>query len=378
MNYIFKDTDDVYDIPDERHCLDGDDDDDGGGQVWPTTAAISRLRVELMAVKSQLNDIPLDRWSAHTALTDKSSLIIPALRRQLSRQPFLLTKAWLKMYEMLSELRLIERHLGDEDEERSGPKDSKRQRRQQSLDVLFLCECPGGFVNAINHYMKSHDLTSDRLNYRWLATTLNPYYEDIDYTIVDDRFIRQPMSYPNWWFGPKNTGNILDNDFVDDLRLEMHRREIAANDGFNIVTCDGSINCVDCPERQEEVVLPLVAKEVLTGLTVLASDGSLIVKLFTLFDCQTQCLLYLLCCAFRRLHVFKPTASKSGNSELYVIGLGFKSSPRLTTIVGKLLANECKSRPIFNMKSISDRFFGKLEDCIRYFVDNQCRETANS
>lgn len=52
--------------------------------------------------------------------------------------------------------------------------------------------------------------------------------------------------------------------------------------------------------------------------------------MFTLFECETICLLYLIYNAFTTVEVFKPATSKEGNSEVYVIGLGYKGQEALS------------------------------------------------
>jgi 23S rRNA methylase len=54
------------------------------------------------------------------------------------------------------------------------------------------------------------------------------------------------------------------------------------------------------------------------------SGGSFLLKMFTMYEHETVCLMYLLCCAFNRVHVFKPATSKEGNSEVYVVCLEYK------------------------------------------------------
>ena len=50
------------------------------------------------------------------------------------------------------------------------------------------------------------------------------------------------------------------------------------------------------------------------------------IKMFTTFESETICLLYLLDICFNQIEIFKPATSKEGNSEVYVICLDFQSS----------------------------------------------------
>jgi hypothetical protein len=46
--------------------------------------------------------------------------------------------------------------------------------------------------------------------------------------------------------------------------------------------------------------------------------------MFTMFECNTLCRMYLLCCAFDSVQIKKPVTSKQRNSEIYVVCRGFK------------------------------------------------------
>ena len=50
------------------------------------------------------------------------------------------------------------------------------------------------------------------------------------------------------------------------------------------------------------------------------------IKMFTTFESETICLLYLLSICFKQIEMFKPATSKEGNSEVYVICLDFHKS----------------------------------------------------
>jgi cap2 methyltransferase len=68
------------------------------------------------------------------------------------------------------------------------------------------------------------------------------------------------------------------------------------------VTADGSVDCANEPADQEAKVAPLHYWEVITGLTLLAPGGCLVVKMFTMFDGTSVSLMYLLCCLFEQVH----------------------------------------------------------------------------
>ena len=131
------------------------------------------------------------------------------------------TKAFAKLYEMLSVYDLLP-SLGTE----------------QAVYTVHLCEAPGAFVCATNHYMQSRyahpplrlsargrllshathrSAPSGDITMRWMAMTLNPYFEGNtpDMTIDNDAFIAE--TYPNWYMGEDNSGDIRRRENIRGL-----------------------------------------------------------------------------------------------------------------------------------------------------------------
>jgi cap2 methyltransferase len=158
--------------------------------------------------------------------------------------PEMCTNAFAKMYEMLESYQLV------------------RTLHSNVFNSLHLCEAPGAFICATNHYIKSrHPQTS----WDWIACTLNPYFEgnSRDAMIDDDAFISETMNH--WYFGKDNSG---------DMRLRHNIvgawEQAKCNLGpIMLVTADGSIDCSDRPSEQEKVVSQLLFCEVVAALGAL-------------------------------------------------------------------------------------------------------------
>ena len=294
---------------------------------------LNECRSKLNECKAQVGKFFCYKWDKHTEKTEISSQIKNVIIQRFTTIPPVLTRAWIKFYDILSSFPLF------------SCKDS------DSICVMFLCEgiillklfrnidsffciAPGAFINAANHYIRAN-YYNVKLN--WIANALNPYYEQVDLNsfILDDRFIQNSYYFSNWFFASSNTGNILDDKFVDDLKIYIKSRKdfSAEDDGvFDCVTGDGSFNCLNYPNIQEEMVFKLILNEFFIGTHVLKNNGSLVLKFFTFFSCQTISLLYFISNCFGKVVCYKPVASKNGNSEIYLVCLHFKRSTYKTLI----------------------------------------------
>ena len=120
---------------------------------------LQSMKQRLNETKSQLNNLPLDKWHKHTRyvsfFNEKKTIRIGSLTeisvdRKLnpaatvsqmvkkSSNPELLTQAWLKFHECY--------HVFD-----LGPKPE-----QKEFNSVHLCEAPGAFTTSLNHALVLH------------------------------------------------------------------------------------------------------------------------------------------------------------------------------------------------------------------------------
>nr|CAD7404709.1 unnamed protein product [Timema poppensis] len=322
--------------------------------LW-TSNIFQKLKRELNEVKSQLNDFSLDEWHRHTRFMNKAGDIIRRLRDEVD--PEFPTQAWCKFYENVSSTSLVPKIAID----------------NSVLNTIHLCEAPGAFITSLNHFLT---LRHPNIIWKWLATTLNPYYEGNPLSIMinDDRFILQTLEH--WTFGEDNTGDLMN---VNNMK---HLLRAAADMGpVALVTADGSIDCQDDPGEQESVVAALHYCEAVTALHALAPGGSFLLKMFTMYEQPTICLMYLLCCAFTTVVVNKPATSKEGNSEVYVCCMGYHGSYTLQPwlkVLTKHFSPEPSSKAMFPKKSIPRHFVEQLHACASIFKKYQSDVIQNN
>ena len=198
--------------------------------IW-SNEYIHHLQTQLHEVCLQLEDKDRQEWFRHTSKMEESSWILPTVRDTID--PELLTRAWLKMRELLAKFNLLANFLPG-----------------QSINGLFLCEAPGAFVTCVNHWIHEK---GENCHFKWKACTLNPYHESLESTfgIFDDRLYKS--THENWILSPSdNTGNIMDVDFIPFLRQSLNSNFPEGKVTF--VTADGGVSCVDDPENQVSIL----------------------------------------------------------------------------------------------------------------------------
>nr|XP_046241777.1 cap-specific mRNA (nucleoside-2'-O-)-methyltransferase 2 [Scatophagus argus]XP_046241787.1 cap-specific mRNA (nucleoside-2'-O-)-methyltransferase 2 [Scatophagus argus]XP_046241796.1 cap-specific mRNA (nucleoside-2'-O-)-methyltransferase 2 [Scatophagus argus] len=276
---------------------------------------LQALKASLNAVKNQLSDKNVQVWHQHTNSTNRAGKVISAVRSAANAE--ICTQAWCKFFEILGVFDLI----------------PEEALQNGELNTIHLCEAPGAFITALNHYIKTSESTR-YCDWSWAANTLNPYHEANggSTTIADDRLIANTL--PWWFFGSDNTGNIM----IQKHLLEL-QAFVANMRRVDLVTADGSFDCQENPDEQEALVASLHYCEATAALLLLSPGGSFVLKMFTLYEHSSICLLYLLNCCFRSVNVFKPSTSKAGNSEVYVVCLNYEAKEAVRPLLSKLIRN---------------------------------------
>ncbi|KAF8773462.1 Cap-specific mRNA like protein [Argiope bruennichi] len=309
-----------------------------------------QMKKELNATKSLLNDKG-EKWQEHTTRINKANKVISLIKQKI--QPDILTQAWCKFYEILSNYPLI-------------------PPGNETFNSLHLCEAPGAFISALNCYLCCYHPS---VCWEWLANTLNPYYEDLNIknVVCDDRLLFPTLRH--WFFGKDNTGDITNPSYAKELQ-----EYISGKDLFNLVTADGSVDCTEDPAEQETVVAELHFAEMLVALHSLAPGATFVLKKFTFFECITICKMYFLNCIFKEVHVFKPFTSKHGNSEVYAVCIGYIGVEKLKTYLNQLNQNygSMTDKSMFPLTSIPSSFISQLIECSKFFFELQTQSIQDN
>ncbi|KAK7076759.1 Methyltransferase activity protein [Halocaridina rubra] len=331
--------------------------------VWQD-GELQAMKQELNSIKRQLSDKDISSWHNHTKYTNPAERIVSQIKRRTNAE--MVTQAWAKFYEILYTFPVV-----PYSEELSVSGDEKENGGSQippNFNSVHLCEAPGAFIAALNHYIA---LNRDNVKWHWIGNTLNPYYEGSpsELCVVEDRLIY--LTLQNWTFGRDNTGDLMEKENLEEI---IQRAKCLGL--IHLVTADGSIDCQTLPAEQESTTHVLHFCEIVAALSILTAGGNLIVKKFTMFESETVNLLYLLCCTFNTVHVYKPGTSKEGNSEVYIICLKYCGKDAIAPNLKKMVEYYSNSEANVSMFSLDDlpvSFLSQLRECNQTFKEYQIK-----
>ncbi|KYF40455.1 ribosomal RNA large subunit methyltransferase J protein [Toxoplasma gondii ARI] len=346
-----------------------------------------KVRAQLDQVRQRLSSIEIAEWKRHTNATDVMKRVLPTIREKVKDSmgfaPELVINSWAKLYEILAQtpaLPPLPSCLSSQ-----GFLDSHGARTPAGpcIKSVHLCECPGGFIAATNHFIKTK--TKGALGHLWRAVSLSPYHEggNPSELLDDDVLYRQTEDL--WLTGYDETGDIVKKRNIEFIwnhtSREPRTRDNPAPFGLaDLVTADGSFDVQFAPHLQEELTAPLVFAEVVCMLGLLNIRGTGIVKMYGLLSHQSISILAILSMCFNHVVLAKPSMSRPGNSELYAVCLefvGIRSSflsvlSRLVDSVQDVLGKQGKT--IIPKNWLPEEFLQECVEGARFFASHQIQQ----
>lgn len=122
--------------------------------------------------------------------------------------------------------------------------------------------------------------------------------------------------------GSHRLGNLYEKDNVEILRLvvETPVKIVVADGGFKIDRDDDPVRGRLHVEHLQEIYSHrLILSEIFAGISLLATGGHLICKLFDVFTEFSSSLVWLMALIFDEILIVKPERSRDVNSERYLV-----------------------------------------------------------
>jgi hypothetical protein len=215
------------------------------------------------------------------------------------------TRAWLKMYEILTQTEV-------------GPHLLKLGNR---INCFFNAELPGGFIYAVNHFLRTNNKSFDWLISSYLSATDQGSFLKDEFHLL--------TKYPGNSLAGKittNQGVFWSNGDLTNPKVPAILATLAQSvlHPVHLYTADGGFDVGGREEQQEVLSAPLIKGEIECGLRCLGIGGVMVIKIFTFFSQQMVSILTLLIRVFNKYDIYKPQTSGQLNSESYFIGIGYR------------------------------------------------------
>jgi hypothetical protein len=292
-----------------------------------------KLNDEIVAAKSKLDEIPSNIYSFLSRELDMYARLRSIVVKTYNMENA--TNAALKMYELIYQMDLLTKGA------------TADGNCLPAVQAFCNAELPGAFIIAINHFMKTRCVGS---SFDWIASSYLPAaaMQAGNTTILDDKFKIYERNRLHWLMGPAPnglpdgelpvTGDVTDPAVINTLGNAAHQR-FNDNDGANLYTSDVGKDVKD-PNKAEEETADINMGQVLTGLLSLAIGGHFVTKQFTFVTPFSRSLIAIVASLFEETYITKPKTSRPLNSEIYLVGKGFKG---ISNELAKALLDRCEA-----------------------------------
>jgi hypothetical protein len=262
------------------------------------------LKTMLNKSKSSMDDIYLRgksdpalarSWTAVQSAVDLYRFMRKSVSDKTNAQS--VTNAWLKYYEIIREHNLI---------------------KTGQVKAFFNAELPGAALCALNHYVK----TMKTGDFDWRASSLYT-------TNLGDSYGLYENNLDKWLMDVKHNGDmtVVENVLLVEKRIknEFGLVDFYSHDaGIDVSTYNnGELGF----NNQETINSQIHFGCALAGLITLDKGGCFIAKQYTCFETFTWNAILIYASLFDNFYVCKPLTSRPYNSEIYLVGKGFRGLP---------------------------------------------------
>lgn len=222
----------------------------------------------------------------------------------------LVTNAWMKYYELYCRYDV-----------------AKLPKSKSPLRAFCNAELPGASICALNHYC-----VTNRLNLDWRASSYVSATTGVSQSdVLGDKYGLWEKNRDHWLMTADKHGNNGDATVAANL-LDWEAR-IGPNSkfgGVHLYSHDAGIDVTTGNKYGDQEILnaKIHLGCAIAGFLTLVPGGTFIAKQYTFFAPITYSLMYLYSLLFDNFYIDKPVTSRPYNSEIYLVGVGFRGLPK--------------------------------------------------
>lgn len=234
------------------------------------------------------------------------------------------TQPWLKMIEMLSHYNII-KHL------------RSVVREFDDITSFDNVGLPGAFVLALIHaYYSNFREANMQCNIKWYANTQGMDRDPLD-------LYENYKDMDRWLKASTSTAEGVES-VVDWFRTYDDEVDVHFFSSDKGVELDGKF------DKQEELHVVDNYGQVCCAMGILVEGGCMITKQFTVSTIDNILLIERLSDCFESLYICKPESSSGVNSEIFLVGIGFKTEEGRKLYA--ILLSEMKEKKKYTIKDL--------------------------
>lgn len=261
------------------------------------------------------------------------------------------SNAWLKEYEILSKYKVF-------------------PNVAETCEYMDNASHPGSWILGAYHYVNT---MCDIKNFKWCASSLVTESDENKNPLDDTYFLNR--NYPdNYLMSDTNNGDVT----ILNNQIDFFKRKGGTID---VYTSDLGFSASNNYDKEEEAHLRANVAQILTALLVLKPGGSSITKQFTFMTSLLISVMGILTTLFDKVDICKPMFSRPGNSETYLVCIGYHGfNPENKSSVQYLLLDKIKNwstTPLITKKNLGSKFINMIQNAQNYFADTQITHLEN-
>ena len=258
------------------------------------------------------------------------------------------SNAWLKAYELFTQYKLF-------------------PARSNTFVYFDNAAFPGSFILAANHIVGT---MCDINKFKWYGSSL--ISDDNKSDMYGDIYSLR-KNYPNnWIMSEDNNGDVT-------VMQNLENYQKFFGNTVDLYTSDLGFDVSDDYNKQEEVHMRANMGQIITGLLVLRRGGNMVTKQYSYFEPITIGIIGIMTRLFERVEICKPMFSKSGNSETYLVCMGYNGYDRSNIFI-QILAERMRSwnfDHLIEMPPMCGGFISAIIESQTYFVKTQIEKIEN-
>lgn len=208
------------------------------------------------------------------------------------------TVAWMKCYEIIEHYKML-------------------TTASDTVNYFGICEQPGAFVFAINHYCGTH----------------NKKFDFVLESLVDrsNKKIFQPQrelynEHKNKYdYGEDGTGDVTNMKNIQYYRKKYYNRR------FDIISADCGLDCTNDFTLQESNLINVVFGQFILSVALADKGTNYFFKVFTIYDNLMADLVCLLSGLYEKVYVSRVLTTKPDSGEVYIVCKNFLHTKKDTT-----------------------------------------------